>query len=402
VPPRLFDDFERTDPRYAKHAESAFEFLNRVATSWWSTLRRELEAWFADYCQSASVEKAADLRARFRSRDARQHAGAWWELYVFRLLRCLYPGRRVGIELERAGQAARPDFSVLSAESGAVEVWVEAVSTFTGIVGSGRHSGREAVVLDVVNEVVSRDFWVSISFRAVGLQQLAKREIVVPLREWLNRLDREDVLALYGRSGELPTMDIAARGWRIHFRAVPKGTPGTTPNSRLIGIGPSVASYVDDAAATRRAILAKSSRYRELDAPFVVALLPASPVLSEEDVQSALFGSPAIQFEPEHPEGGEIIRQRDGVWSRGRGGRVSALLVGTGLAAWTVAKTWPHLWPNPWADFPISVPFSRLPWTEVQNDGAPNRHDPEARTPAELLGLPSEWPGEGDPFRQVT
>jgi hypothetical protein len=394
----LFDDFERTDPRLARHTESAFEFLNRIATPWWAAVRTELEAWFVEYRQSASAQKAADLRARFRSRDPRQHAGAWWELYVFRLLSCLYPDQRIGIELERAGQATRPDFCVLSGDTGGAELWVEAVSAFTGIVGSGRHSAREAVVLDAVNDVVSRDFWVSISFRSVGPDQLAKREIVVPLRQWLGGLDREEVLKVQAGSRRLPTKDIAARGWLIHFRAIPKGTPGISRNSRLIGIGPGVAGYVNDAAATRRAVLAKSSRYGELEAPFVIALLPASPVLSEEDVYGAMFGSSVMRFNPEHPENSEIVRGRDGVWSRTRGSRVSAILVGTGLAAWTVSKTWPCVWPNPWADFPIPRALRRLPWTEVGDDGALSRRRPEAETPAGFLGLPPNWPGEGDPF----
>src|SRR5947209_2307528 len=98
---KLFNDFTRVDAAAARNQEGSFAFLNRVATPWWSEVRQLLERCFQEYCRDASSEKAADLRARFRSPDGRQHLGAWWELYVYWLLRALNPDKSVKVEPER-------------------------------------------------------------------------------------------------------------------------------------------------------------------------------------------------------------------------------------------------------------------------------------------------------------
>ncbi len=161
--PSLFDDFERNDPSSGKWSEDTFSVLNRVATPYWGKIRTQLDAWFTDYAGTAAADKAADLRARFRSADARQHLPAWWELYIYWLLRRLHPTKSILVEPERVGQSARPDFAIANGEAGPIDFWVEATAMFSGTVEEGRHGAREAVVLDAINEIQSSDFRVMIS-----------------------------------------------------------------------------------------------------------------------------------------------------------------------------------------------------------------------------------------------
>jgi hypothetical protein len=99
---RLFDEFERTDPSPRGYEEDTFSFLNRVDQPFWQEIRDELERWYADYPDD---EHGFGLRARFRKAAPAQHFGAWWELYLHRLFRCL--GFHVEVEPNVVGGPGR-------------------------------------------------------------------------------------------------------------------------------------------------------------------------------------------------------------------------------------------------------------------------------------------------------
>ena len=306
---RLFDDMERTDPTPARHQEGSFDFLNRVSTSWWAALRNTLESWFAAYCDDADAEKIADLRSRFRKRDARQHLGAWWKLYVYWLLRSLHSDRQILIEPPRASATTRPDFCLVDA-AGRVELWVEAVTTFSGIVDSRRDAAREAFVLDTLNEVESAEFLVWIKSLRAGNTQPNKRELQQPLRVWLRTLDYSAVVLQMQRREPRPRITLTPRGWQIVLEAMPKRRRGTSPSDRLVGAGPMTSGFVNDEAEARKAIVSKAGRYGELDAPFVIALMPSSPFFKHEDAMNALFGSEAVRFDLDDPDAAELHSPR--------------------------------------------------------------------------------------------
>src|SRR3954447_20470144 len=100
---KLFDEFERTNPRPRGHEESVFSFLNRVDQPFWQRIRDELERWYGDYPDD---EHGFGLRRRFRDAAAAQHWGAWWELYLHQLFRCL----NFSVEVEPDVAGGRPDF----------------------------------------------------------------------------------------------------------------------------------------------------------------------------------------------------------------------------------------------------------------------------------------------------
>ena len=393
----LFDDFERTDTTPARHQEGNFAFLNRIATPWWSEVRDRLEAWFQAYRGDADAKKTADLRGRFRSSDERQHLGAWWELYVYWLLRSLQVGDWLGVEPEHPERPTRPDFCVAPHAAARPELWVEAVTTFSGIVQVERHGAREAYVLDAINAVTSPDFRVSIQFRTVGRTHPRKRDIVEPLRAWLQTLNRDEVASAWQRGERPPPKVLTSQGWEIVLEPIPKGTRGRHPNDRLIGIGPMTVGFVNDVAQARKAIVRKAGHYKDLAAPFVIAVMPSSPTFDADDAVASLYGSEAVQFDTGRMDDeGRVVRLRDGAWSGGEG-RVSGVLFGPGLFPWTVARVWPQLWLNPHAAYPLDSQFAPLPRVEVTPEGHLRPVDPD-EPPARLLGLDPEWPGSGDPF----
>lgn len=389
--PSLFDDFERTDTRSARHGESAFHFYNRIATPGWSRVRDELERWYGLYCEDAEPEKANDLRGRFRSANPRQHLGAWWELYTHRLLRALYPQGGIVCEPEQEDVATRPDFAV-SDDAGTVELFVESVTTLAGIIEEEkRNPALVAHVLDAINEIESADFRIHLEIRAFGAEQPRKREIKQPIEAWLATLDREAELARRLEHRRQPER-IGFRDWEIEVEALAKGTPGTGPNDRLIGIGPGGAGFVNDTEYLRSAVLGKAQRYGALAAPFVIAVAPTSPIVHDEDIVAALLGSTVQHFDPDHPEGGEVVRLQDGALSTGAD-EVAGVLMGTAILPWTLATVPPTLWLNPKMPAPLCERLRLLRRVEFDDAGEPTTQEASVSL-AELLELDPDWPGD--------
>ena len=130
--PTLFDDFERTNPSPRAYDEDTFSFLNRVDQPYWQRIRDALGQWYAEY---PDAEPGFPLRARYRDPAPAQHYGAWWELYLYRLFRCL--GFEVEVEPDVPG--GKPDFRMARRDDSFL---VEATTTFSGIVDEERDAAR--------------------------------------------------------------------------------------------------------------------------------------------------------------------------------------------------------------------------------------------------------------------
>ncbi len=160
---------------------------------------------------------------------------------------------------------------------------------------------------------------------------------------------------------------------------------------------------LDDRGPIRDAIAKKTTRYGEVNAPLVVALFSTRATANESDIDDALFGRVAIELLLRDGEvvGDRVVRQPDGIWMGPHGPyntRVSAILVAPAeFQPWSVTRVAPRLWLNPWAQFPLDV---ALPWPRRIVDSISHQlvNVEGELPPHELLRLPSEWPGPGDPF----
>jgi hypothetical protein len=381
----LFDAFERSDNSWARHGEDSFTFLNRAAGPVWENVRRELEQWFQSFPSPDSV----DLRERFRNRRPDQHWGAWWELYLFRVFSSL--GFDIDVHPELPDSPARPDFRL----GGESPTYIEATTVFSGIVEEGRHGAREGWILDALNEGKSDSFFVWVHMEAVGQARPRASEIVRPVEQWLDALDPDPVMAARDAGHPLPSQVFTFRDWRIRLEAVPKKPEARgNPAHRLIGIGPASVGFVNDRSMVGRALDRKYKRHAKVNAPLLLAVLGMSPVLDDEDVCQALFGTEAVEVDT-----GRLMRRPDGFWRGPKGPTgtgASAVLLGSGIQPWTAVRRLPRLWVNPWPRHPleINVPFGQA---VVENERV--AFVAETASAHEILGLSADWPGDLDnPF----
>jgi hypothetical protein len=385
----LFDDIVRTDPRPKQPLEDSFSFHNRVDQILWARVREELEGWFAAY----PAEHAADLRSRFRDPADAQHYGAWWELYLFRLLSRL--GYAVEVHPALSDTDTRPDFRVAGEASSFL---LEATTTFSGIVEEGRNGAREEWILAAIEKAESNDFYVHLEFEKVGMERPKDSDIAEPLQKWLDGLDPDQVGSEDLLNG--PVLRLAPRDWQIVFRPLPvkPEARGKRPDKQLLGMGPSTSGHVNDVEKIKGALKKKARKYGEPSEPLVLAVLSLSSP-ENEDIESALLGRLAWQFDPDNPDDGRWVRKENGFWYRDgepRAKKVSAVMVGVGLMPWMAARTWPRLWVNPWATHPLEEKFPFPLGTPALN-GSVTYTEPKG-SPSEVLGLAEDWPGPEKPF----
>jgi hypothetical protein len=380
---RLFDD-KPCYPGPSLTSESSYAFLSRASGPFWQRTRDLAEQWYAGY-----PDTTGDMRARFRQDDPHQHVGAWWELYIFTLFRCL--GHEVTVHPKLRQTSKTPDFRISRDEQVA---YVECKALVDNTEWTDSDCG--ALLLDSINRSDSSDFIVDLSMDRVGLQRPTAREIIDPIERWLDSLDWATVTAQVARDLEPPSRAFVFRDWHVTLEAWPvrsarRGVPGRLVGSYLIGNeGP---RHDDD--AFRRVVSRNGAKYGDQVRPMLLAILATSSFIDERDVTNALFGSIAVRYY----QGGRdmppprLVRLSDGYWrpcDSTRGSRVAGVLFSDHLLKpWNPTSALPLLWLNPSSSTPLPnlLPFGTR---SISGSGELTARTP-SRSAAEVLGI--DWDG---------
>lgn len=387
--PDLFDEIERTDPSPAWPAEDSFSFLNRADGPTWRRQRELLDCFYG-----AFPDPSGDLRARFRSRDPRQHYPAWWELYVHALFKAL--GFDVTVHPNVPGTPGHPDFLV---ERGPASLYIEAATVFSGMVSRSRTSRTVAALEDVIDRMDASTFSVALRVDRVGTSTPPLTDVREQISAWAATLDPNEVDKADPASLSFWKAFEFKHGWTISLRPMvwaPKHRG--CPDNRFLGLRVANAGFVDDVPKLRNAITRKGKRYGTPDKPLLVAVLAVNGFVDDRALVGALFGSEAVRFDraPEHQR---IVRNRDGVWIGSRGvarRRISGVLFGVGILPHTVASAWPTLWHHFDPTFPLTTHFP-FRATHLVDDALESLQASESAS--RVFGLPGDWPGPEPPFR---
>jgi hypothetical protein len=392
---RLFDHGPRQDPTPARHLETHFPFLNRVATPFWAEVRRVLEAWFANVPE---VDRS-DLRARFRSPDNRQHVAAFWELYLHEVF--IRIGFEVRLHPTLLGQTTSPDMLV---ERAGDSFYVEAIA-LTDKESEHQSARKRGQIYDALNErVASPNFFLNVESVAQGNRTPPLGKISRTVAEWLAELDPDAVPPFdqSKRDWALPTLEATFEGWAFRIQAIPKRSDRRVAEGPTVGMfGPPEAIFVNDHEDLHQRIGQKSRKYGEPDRPLLIAVLYARWTADAENMMRALFGGGwghsgmlrSGRIEPTWPD------DVDGVWlarsgPRNRNG--SAILCALRLAPHSIAESSLWLVHHPWARKPLTT---SLPFASMRVEPTTGRivETQATSSAADLFRLPTKWP-PGEPF----
>lgn len=372
----IFDqDLDRSNPDPSDHDERTFDFYNRCSNGVISSIRENLETWFARYPEGRTRN---DLRGRLRSGDRRQWNSAFWELYVHEAL------RRFGYELEPHpaldGVTSRLDFL---ATRGDERLYVECVTLGHSAEAAARRSGVAALEA-ALDRSGLYDYWLELDIDEYGAPPIPHGRFVRRLRAWEAAQDIEMLarLAPYGTSA-LPAFRWDRDGWRVAVRAIPR-EPRLRGRTDLRPLGILSADEDDTPPwqAIRDLLNEKASRYGKLDAPYVIALDAPDVWPQSREALWAAFGPYA--FTAAWDRDGFMLR-RDG---HGKP-YVSGVLIGTAIQPHSISTCSPTLYENPAAEH--RLPES-LRWERVRPQGDEPRHVPGIE-PSDLFGMPADWPG---------
>lgn len=328
----------RPDP----YEGSQFQYLNSDDSPESRRLRALLEDWYSQH-----PDPGGGLRARFRKDSAEQHMGAWWELYIFILFRCL------GYEVTPSVES--PDFRIAKGKS---RFQVECIALF----GSGdKRSDAQQWLLRCINDIQHPDYYVSVRIVTMADRRVARRKVTPAIREWLASLNYETICATHRNQPQRFTFGETCID--LTPLAVSPDRRGKTTG--LVGVGPAVSAFPINSVKDIRKALDKKARQCDGigDDPLVIAVLNRAIFARHREMEEALFGTTAVAYIPDQPSSSCVIRSQDGYWHPGpppSGSRVAAVIFGESIGITLTGQILPTMWLNPWA---AKLFIERLPFT---------------------------------------
>ena len=392
-PDRVFAARTRTDASPSDHSESTADFLDRVAGPYWDQVRELIEEW-TEHLPAAG---RADIVGRLRSSDDRQHAGAFWELYLHETF--VRSGCSVTIHPTVPGSPRQPDFLIAQGDEA---FYVEAKAIVSKATDAGA-SARKRRVYDALDKIACPNFFLQIDVNRVGEADLPTAALRRKLEAWVARIDPDTWTIEDYESGSGNRFTWAESGWQLEFRPFPvKVEARGRPDHRPLGIfGPIQAAWINDDVTLRSALADKGAAYGALDHPLVIAVNSHAFSHDDFDTLNALYGTEQITISMTDRGAPPVpTRAADGYWLAGTWAHqhVAGVLVGRSITEYraTIAPTfWSHPEPH--------KPVAPLPIWRVADPLVDHIEYREPQTPVhELFGLPEVWP-IGDAFsREVS
>ncbi len=257
-----------------------------------------------------------------------------------------------------------------------------------------RDSPSEIALFDDLNKLNCVDFSLCIRTRGTLSSTPPMRKTIHDVQAWIDSLDYESVQTAWSSSQQLPIYTFKHFGWTLYIEAMPRGPDmrGKEPH-RPIGLGPMRVDFIDSVKPVISAVHAKANKYRNLRAPFVVAINALDLAgVDRTDTLKALFGWESSTDDPNvsrvvAPKG---IRKKDCIWGTNKNTWVSAVLLFHELQHSNMTSVDFCIYENPWASYAIPAGLRRLPHGLVKSDVLSWRQGDSLRS---LLHLPEGWPG---------
>ncbi len=388
---KLFDPIERTNTAYKSNAQPHYSYLNESALPEQERVRVLLEQWFRDYAttdQALSLaghdpnlrkklyEVRRQLRGRFRSKNKRQHWGAFFELYC----RALLHAQNFTVEAEPLGDVSNDTkIEFLAYADGAPCFYLEATIILGDETMDGSYSWLDQQ-RDAFNELVSPNFYLSMEVTRIppasahppstdGLRKFVQKQLA--------ERDPDEMLAKMKTEGRsaMSLEPWKKDGWTITLALIP-----VSPERRMLAMRgtlgltsyPAQWAYDADVVPLLNGLKRKANKYGSLDQPFVISVNVVNTI-SEDSIKEALISQ---RFFQDHPG-------------------VSAVLVISGLVPRAVASETPVLWHNPWAEKPLDRNLWQGHQIEINDTRTLQGSFIRGKTGTELFHLHAEWPHGG-------
>ena len=384
----LFDTDERTDASAEREAEGRFAYLNRAAMPAVDRIRVEVDGWYGHH-----PDPGGDLRARFRSGDAQNHEGAFFELFVHELL------AKLGLSptIPHSG----PDFLLPTPEG---DVYVEATHLTDR---PPDDPALEVPVFDALNALhgqIPADLGLEVSVSGSLRRAPRLSSITRKVQQWLSALDPQ---AADPRLAVRPTLNLPVSPeygeWILSLTARRLAQP-RDDGEPVIVIRTLPGSSGQLGENLYLAVAKKAKKYRHLRAPLVVAVNTSSFDEWESiEETTVLFGMETLHLERASIQNGKVprvmgsTRSGNALWGvndEPHYPSLSAVLFVHGVAPWNVPAVSGCLYLNPFVDDHQQIPEQLRTLGFAVEFGGQIRWREAERSVGEVLGLAPRWPHE--------
>jgi hypothetical protein len=338
----VFSESERIRQGPPKAGESMFSYLNTSARPEARACRDTIERWVEDYPK----DKLDHWLGDFRSNDDGQFESAFFELFLIEFFKA-NAWKVLAVEPELDGVRGNPDFLIVSPDGR--RVVVEAISPNNR---SEQQRGKEKLIADIkdaINAVKIADYYLILDAIEAPTQSINKAKLIRALGEWLETKPTDNATFQYRDRGALVDIKVIHR----------PGRKVDAADYRAIGIEMGGLTVSTPGAEVKRGLERKSSKYRDLEMPYLIALNARGFHDTEDDYLAATYGSLAVRFTI-GPDGSgkdpETIRENDGLFNdggRARKKNVSAVLLFNGVAPWNWRDRRSCIIHNAYADRPL-------------------------------------------------
>lgn len=389
---QIFDTFTREDDRSLSDVDSLFDFFNRC--SW--PMIENVRCLFEEYLNRYPTVEKHEIITRLRSNDDTLFNSASFELLLHEVL------LRNGCTLTPHpqlpnGSPKKPDFLVQTPEG--EEFYLEA-----RLIKDLRETSQEALnrkneVLDYLNQKPHKNYRIWLDEDGEPNGQPSSRKIKNKIHEWLDNLDADEILRVFQTTiEELPILEFNVDGWNFKIRPIPlekkkRGSARTFIGSKGTGL-----FKLGVTEALREGIKKKSSRYGDLDKPYIIAINAIDvPRIGKFDEECALFGSEKIVLE-ETENGFEQYNERadDGVFYlkyKPSHTRVSGVWIFRKFTFTDIVKSEYNLYFHPYAKDPLPKSLEIYPHVKVSSANKIIRNSGVAIQ--EILAVSDSWPDDG-------
>lgn len=325
----LFDSYDRTMVGPSNYQTPTYEFLNQTAESRFSKIRDTLESWYGCFPVSGRTE----FLGRFRSNDNRHFLGALLELFTHRLFSVL------GFQVTRTDGAC--DFLASSNER---EFLIEC--TLSGDPLANEMADQHVNLICDKLDVLKSRFFINLLVSKIGSQSPADGKLVRWLDKKINEITNHQIKNEFFEEDTAVNWMFNTNGWQIEISLISKNK--ATEDSKSMGIivnGP--AQFISSERFLFNALHDKrQARYGEMVKPYVIVVNSLDPTIDETSIIQTLFDT---NSNAEYGFFGNSNNKKNT--------SVSGVLVLKGLYAMSIANPTIAYWLNPWAKYPLELPF---------------------------------------------
>lgn len=383
----LFDRKKRNLDSEKPYDMPHFTFLDNCCRKPAAFNRKILNKWFSEYPN----EHKHQLKTRFTSVNGYDHYAAYFELFVYQLLKRL--GYKVDVHKNVQGCSKQPDFAAYGLKDELIYVECSMVAG-----KSTPEMGKERIVAIAKSQLQSKlrsmRFNIGWNFHKYPDTQINYSYLVREVQNWLDDLCHK--IHLENNSNH-SYYDFGKwfliGGAEIFIYPIPKEEYMENIEDE------SVRSYVDmydvGIIDVRRSIESKvkdkGTKYGNLNAPYVIAIYPLEDLISDITFLNQLMGKPSEFRDWRKGKSIYVKHAPPSVWQGMNGPtltRVSGVLGCNCVTAWSFKGMNARLFINPWAKYPVSElsPMMRLTrYQHIEGEYSKIEGEPAHK----ILGLPA-------------